>query len=66
MIYYDWKLGNESMVAKLPKRKGGLRKIAPIPKHDPPMNIVLQPGTYEYTCPGCGEIQIFTVHGIYF
>jgi len=47
--------------------KGGLRKIADEPKpclhpeHNPPSHIVLSPGTYEYTCPGCGERQTFRV-----
>jgi predicted RNA-binding Zn-ribbon protein involved in translation (DUF1610 family) len=31
------------------------------PEHDPPMHIVLEEGVYEYTCPGCGAKQIFTV-----
>lgn len=25
------------------------------PEHDPPGHIVLAPGTYMYTCPGCGQ-----------
>jgi hypothetical protein len=25
------------------------------PEHNPPMHIVLEPGTYAYTCPGCGN-----------
>jgi hypothetical protein len=24
------------------------------PEHNPPTRIVLEPGTYEHTCPGCG------------
>ncbi len=35
------------------------------PEHNPPMHIVLQPGTYEYTCPACGKKVVFTVPGIY-
>jgi hypothetical protein len=31
------------------------------PEHNPPMHIVLEPGVYEHTCPGCGKTQIFTV-----
>lgn len=54
------------------KIKGGLRKIANpppppcrSPEHDPPRMIVLEPGTYEYTCPLCGKVQIFTVPTTY-
>jgi hypothetical protein len=49
------------------KVHGGLEKIreAPVPclhpGHNPPMNIVLQPGTYRYTCPGCGHSVEFEV-----
>ena len=44
-----------------------LRKIkdAEIPcmdsEHNPPMHIVLAPGTYEHTCPSCGKKVKFTV-----
>ena len=31
------------------------------PDHKPPGMIVLEPGTYEHTCPDCGEITTFTV-----
>lgn len=31
------------------------------PEHNPPSNIVLSPGKYEYTCPSCGEKTIFSV-----
>ena len=47
--------------------QNGLRKIkdAPVPcfspAHDPPMHIVLEPGTYEHTCPVCGKTVTFTV-----
>lgn len=30
-------------------------------EHNPPMHIVLDPGTYEYTCPQCGKKVTFTV-----
>ena len=49
-----------------------LRKIADEPKpcrhpqHDPPTMIVLDPGTYEHTCPGCGRRKIFRVRGVHF
>ncbi len=53
------------------KRKGGLKKIADAPKpcfdseHNPPSHIVLEPGKYEYTCPSCGKVTIFTVPAVY-
>lgn len=31
------------------------------PEHDPPGMIVLEPGSYEYTCPQCGHSTVFTV-----
>ncbi len=46
---------------------GGLRKIkcAKRPclsgEHYPPNNIYIDPGTYEYICPSCGERTEFTV-----
>ena len=50
------------------ERKGGLKKIEDFednicrhPEHNPPNMIVLSPGKYEYTCPGCGGKTIFTV-----
>lgn len=51
--------------------KSGLRKIKDeeLPclhsEHNPPGNIVLEPGTYEYICPGCGKKQVFQVKGAY-
>lgn len=51
---------------------GGLEKISgpPAPPcrhpgHNPPGHIVLEPGTYRYTCPGCGASVTFTVPAIY-
>ena len=47
--------------------KGGLRKIKDAeqpclsPQHKPPMHIYLTAGTYEYTCPSCGKVVVFTV-----
>lgn len=35
------------------------------PEHNPPGMMVLSPGTYEYTCPQCGNKQIFTVPQVY-
>lgn len=31
------------------------------PEHNPPGNIVLQHGRYEYTCPGCGSVTVVVV-----
>lgn len=31
------------------------------PEHNPPGMIVLEPGTYEYTCPSCGEKRTIIV-----
>jgi hypothetical protein len=31
------------------------------PEHNPPSHMVLSPGTYEHTCPGCGRVVLFTV-----
>ena len=51
--------------------RGGLRKIADAPRpcmhpgHGPPSHIVLEPGTYQHTCPGCGKSCTFTVQGVY-
>lgn len=47
--------------------KGGLRKIAGAPEpcamaeHRPPLHMVYEPGTYEYTCPSCGKRTVFRV-----
>ena len=39
-----------------------LRKLADSPIwHFPPSMIVLDPGNYEHTCPGCGRITLFIV-----
>lgn len=35
------------------------------PEHEPPMHIVLEPGTYQHTCPGCGQKIEFTVNGYF-
>jgi hypothetical protein len=48
----------------------GLTKIGEVnqpcnnPSHNPPTNIYLEPGIYEYVCPGCGEKTTFQVYGI--
>lgn len=31
------------------------------PEHNPPNMIVLPPGVYKHTCPGCGISSTFTV-----
>ena len=31
------------------------------PEHDPPQHIVLEPGVWKYTCPGCGRTLTITV-----
>ncbi len=46
-----------------------IRKIADLPEddrcrhpsHDPPSMIVLPPGIYEHTCPGCGKTREIVV-----
>lgn len=32
------------------------------PEHNPPMHIVLGPGTYEWACPNCGRKQTVVVN----
>jgi len=49
--------------------QSGLRKIRDIelclsPEHNPPGQIVLEPGEYEYICPACGHRVTFTVPAI--
>jgi hypothetical protein len=50
--------------------KDGLRKIGEAkmpcihPEHNPPTHIVLEPGLYEYECPGCGRKITFSVPAI--
>ena len=36
-------------------------KVCKHPEHNPPTMIVLEVGVYEYTCPSCGKVTIFTV-----
>ena len=58
------------------RRIGCLRRIGDLdeteptepcrhPEHDPPSMIVLPPGKYEHTCPGCGHTVTFDVQGSY-
>lgn len=52
---------------KWPKRRpeGGFKKVMDWPdhvvcrhpEHNPPGHIVLEPGIYHYTCPGCGHTR---------
>jgi hypothetical protein len=48
-----------------------LKKIADAPKfchhpeHNPPSMIVLEPGTYEHTCPSCHAKIVFRVDGVH-
>ena len=48
-------------------KQWGLKKVRDYskaclhPEHEPPKHIVLSPGEYEHTCPGCGEIKRFVV-----
>lgn len=35
------------------------------PEHEPPTMIVLEPGVYEHTCPGCRRKVTFTVRPMY-
>lgn len=46
---------------KLPKAEQWPKQTCRHPEHDPPMHIVLEPGVYEYTCPGCGNVQTIVV-----
>ena len=38
-----------------------VEKICRNPEHNPAGMIVREPGNYEHECPGCGNIQNFTV-----
>ena len=31
------------------------------PEHDIPSLLMLLPGKYEWSCPKCGEVKIFTI-----
>lgn len=35
------------------------------PEHEPPGAMVYAPGTYEWTCPACGEKPVFVVSAVY-
>jgi hypothetical protein len=46
---------------KLPDSHDWTQQYCHHPEHNPPGHIVLQPGTYVHTCPGCGQTIVFTV-----
>ena len=39
----------------------GQKKTCHHPEHDPPTMILLEPGMYEHTCPGCGHVTTFRI-----
>jgi hypothetical protein len=50
-------------IRNFPSWPMGPRKISEpclSPEHTPPMHYNYTPGTYEYTCPGCGKVYRFT------
>jgi predicted RNA-binding Zn-ribbon protein involved in translation (DUF1610 family) len=50
------------MIKKLPDCEGWRHvKVCKNPEHNPPSHIVLEPGAYEHTCPGCGHKTVFRV-----
>lgn len=40
------------------------KKICLSPRHNPPSHMVLDSGKYKWTCPDCGEVQIFEIPDI--
>ena len=46
---------------KLDDDKTWTRKVCRSPEHNPPGMMVYRPGTYEWTCPKCGDVTSFTV-----
>lgn len=45
-----------------------LRDLAPTTtcehaEHNPPSLLGIGTGTFEYTCPGCRQITVFTIYG---
>lgn len=80
MDYSDYKeyrsLTREEMENNIKKmlkhHKSSLRKISDIPltcrseNHNPPGNMCLSPGLYEWTCPDCGEKITFVVNSCSF
>lgn len=45
------------------KKIADLPRVCMHPEHNPPNMIVLQPGVYEHTCPGCGHKTTFVEYG---
>lgn len=70
-LYSTWNRDTFDEIVRIGEQQciatSGLRKIKDAPKpclhpeHNPPSHIVLEPGTYEHTCPGCGYKTIFEV-----
>jgi len=52
--------GGEVKMSRLEKIKDAPKPCLH-PEHNPPTHIVLKPGTYRYTCPGCGKVIEFEV-----
>ena len=50
-------------IGDLPKNSSYQKRYCIHPEHNPPSMIVLQPGVYEHTCPGCFEKIEFIVDG---
>ena len=46
---------------KLPDSEVWQERLCQSPEHNPPSHIVLEPGTWEHTCPACGKKLIFTI-----
>jgi hypothetical protein len=40
---------------------GGWSLPCQSPEHNPPAQLVLEPGLYEHTCPRCGRVMQFSV-----
>jgi hypothetical protein len=45
------------------KKISDLPKFCNHPEHNPPSMIVLPPGVYEHTCPGCLQKITFIIDG---
>lgn len=57
-------LDAEKDVIHIAPEKWSMSRPCIHPEHNPPSMIYLEPGEYEYTCPGCGEKKRFFVGGI--
>lgn len=49
------------MLRRLSSRE--CEKMCMSSEHNVPMFISLKPGTYEHTCPNCGQRTVFSVAG---